>query len=102
MQSVEYMKSHVYVISFHSSRLSVYFNPEKMNHSNGSVTSSGPQNYLKNAHTKVHEELNSRYGYTSILSKRLILSTRHINKLYLKAQSELKPQFNDNEPHTSQ
>ncbi len=96
------MKSCVYIILFHLFKLFVYFNPEKMNHSNSSVTSFNSQNYLKNTHTKVHEELNSRYSYTLILSKRLILSTRHVNKLYLKTQSELKPQFNNNKPHTSQ
>jgi len=96
MQSVEYMKSCVYTISFHSFRLSVYFNSEKMNHSNNSVISSDLQKHLKSTHTKLHEELNS------ILNERFILSTRHVNKLYLKAQSELKPQFNNNEPHTSQ
>jgi len=76
------MKSRVYASPSHPSRCFVYSTPEKMNHSNGGVISSGPQKYLENARAKLREEMNSRCGYTSIPNERPNLNTRHVKTPY--------------------
>lgn len=78
-----------YAISSHLSRLSVYSESGKMNHSNGDVTSS-----CGGSARKLLEEMKSRCAYTSIPNEMSILSTRHVDNPYLKAQSELEPRFN--------